>query len=59
MEGKKLEFYMQLYFFVEAVRNSQSDKMQVFKSYLESRGSDLAKSNEFLHFYALPYIKKP
>jgi hypothetical protein len=32
---------------------------QAFQSYLESRGANLAKTSEFLHFYALAYIQKP
>ncbi len=33
--------------------------MAEFKIYLDSNGSDLAKTSEFLPFYALPYIKNP
>lgn len=27
-----------------------------FKNYLDSKGSELSKANEFLAYYALPYI---
>jgi hypothetical protein len=26
---------------------------------LDTQGADLAKTNEFLEFYALPFVKKP
>jgi hypothetical protein len=41
--------------------NSSIDKVTVehFKKYLETKGSELSKTNEFLSFYALPYIQKP
>lgn len=34
---------------------AQSD----FKKYLDSKGSELSKANEFLAYYALPYIPNP
>ena len=30
-----------------------------FKKYLDSKGSELSKANEFLAYYALPYIPNP
>ena len=30
-----------------------------FKRYLDSKGSELSKANEFLAYYALPYIPNP
>ena len=33
--------------------------MMDFKNYLESRGNDLSKTSEFLHYYSLPYMAKP
>lgn len=33
--------------------------MNCFKEYLESKGAELVKTNEFLEFYALPFIKNP
>lgn len=32
---------------------------QAFKQYLESRGAALAKTSEFLPYYALVYIEQP
>lgn len=34
------------------------EKILEFKAFLDNKGSDLAKTTEFLSFYALPYIKK-
>jgi len=36
-------------------KDAQSD----FKTYLDSKGSELSKANEFLAYYALPYIPNP
>ena len=33
--------------------------MMQFKDYLDSKGSDLSSSQEFLKFYALPYMNDP
>lgn len=62
----KLEFYLQIYFLIYPIhplfKKSQFlDKNTVakFKKYLETKGSELSKTNEFLPFYALPYIQKP
>jgi hypothetical protein len=30
-----------------------------FKNFLDDRGSDLSKTNEFLAYYALPYVNAP
>ena len=30
-----------------------------FREFLDTKGADLAKTTEFLEFYALPFIKKP
>ena len=32
---------------------------QAFKTYLETRGSALAQTEEFVAFYALPYVPDP
>lgn len=62
----KLEFYLQIYFLIYPIhplfKTSQFlDKNTVlkYKKYLESKGSELSKTNEFLPYYALPYIQKP
>ena len=33
--------------------------MQVFKSYLETKGAALSQTTEFLPYYALPFIPDP
>ena len=33
--------------------------METFKQFLESRGAELCKTNEFLSYYALPYVPDP
>lgn len=62
----KLEFYLQIYFLIYQIhplfKKSQFlDKNTVikYKKYLETKGSELSKTNEFLPYYALPYIQKP
>ena len=34
-------------------------QMEHFKEYLDERGQDLSQTNEFLGFYALPYVPNP
>ena len=36
-----------------------SEAQSEFKKYLDSKGSELSKANEFLAYYALPYIPNP
>lgn len=36
-----------------------TSSMSAFKAFLETRGSELAKTQEFLPFYALPYVPDP
>jgi len=62
----KLEFYLQIYFLIYNIhplfKKSQFlDKNIVikYKKYLETKGSELSKTSEFLPYYALPYIEKP
>ena len=70
---KKLEFYIQIYFVVyikhphlmrgnlDQHQEDQafSEAQQEFKMYLDSKGSELSKANEFLAYYAIPYIPNP
>jgi hypothetical protein len=70
---KKLEFFLQIYFVVYIKhpnihpKNLTSDgndrelvdAQQEFKKYLDSKGGELSKANEFLAYYALPYIPNP
>ena len=37
------------------LKKEQSD----FKQFLDTKGSDLSKTSEFLAYYALPYIPNP
>jgi hypothetical protein len=62
----KLEFSLQVYFFVFSVNQQLSRKRgvepaakQAFIQYLEGRGAALAKSAELLQYYALGYLQKP
>jgi hypothetical protein len=44
----------------ELVKEKELKKAQAdFKTYLDTAGSDLSKTSEFLAFYALPYIPDP
>ena len=70
---KKLEFFLQIYFVVYIKHPnishqniSEQEENRVFteaqgefKKYLDSRGTELSKANEFLAYYALPYIPNP
>lgn len=65
LQTMKLEFYIQVYFFVYSIhpqlgkkRAIDSTAKQAFISYLEGRGAALAKS-EFMQYYALAYLQKP
>ncbi|XP_028393759.1 lisH domain-containing protein ARMC9-like [Dendronephthya gigantea] len=61
VECRKLEFNLRLYFAVFPLVNNM-DKMEIerrkkhFKTYLETTGSSLSQSEEFLPYYALPFI---
>lgn len=69
-EGQKLTFYAHVYFAIFPIHplNRQSKslsesefktRMEIFKDFLNTKGSELSKTEEFLHFYALPYIPSP
>ncbi|XP_067659253.1 lisH domain-containing protein ARMC9-like [Haliotis asinina] len=62
--AQKLEFYLNIYFAVYPMKHKgpQSEveiNMGEFKTYLETRGSTLSQTTEFLPFYALPFVPKP
>ncbi|KAL5017753.1 hypothetical protein ScPMuIL_005164 [Solemya velum] len=62
--SQKLEFYLNIYFAVYPIRfakgQDEGEKaMQGFKQYLETRGSTLSQTTEFLPFYALPFVPSP
>nr|XP_039262549.1 lisH domain-containing protein ARMC9-like [Styela clava] len=64
---QRLEFYIQIHFAVYPIRisslgeaNNQLDEgMTRFKKYLETSGSSLSQTTEFLPFYALPFVSNP
>ena len=65
---QKLEFYIQVYFAIYPLlyRDSEincnksiQETMEEFKEFLEKKDSDYSKSNEFLSYYALPYVQNP
>lgn len=69
-EGQKLTFYAQVYFTIFPIHplNRQmkhvsetefKTRIEIFKDYLNTKGSELSKTEEFLHFYALPFIPNP
>eukprot|EP00873_Tetraselmis_striata_P006543 jgi/Tetstr1/426807/TSEL_017022.t1 len=41
------------------VREELAMRMRGFKAYLETRGAELARTGEFLPYYALPYVGAP
>jgi LisH domain-containing protein ARMC9 len=65
----KLEFYLRIYFAVYPSFMSQNSQQQnekdlrrelaYFKDFLDSAGSYLSKTSEFLQYYALPYVDNP
>ncbi len=73
-ECKKIEFNLHIYFVVyimhpynknrgqmsQAVQERELKREQAdFKQFLDTKGSDLSKTSEFLAYYALPYIQNP
>jgi len=65
--AKKLEFFLRIYFVIffnhpyntnqkrlseKEFKKEQND----FKLFLDTKGSELSRTSEFLAFYALPYI---
>ena len=63
---QKLEFYIQVYFAIYPLlyrdgeincKKTIQETMDEFKIFLEKKDSDYSKSNEFLQYYALPYVQ--
>ena len=66
-----MEFYLRIYFviFIHHPHNNQQHRprnekelkkeQNDFKQYLDTKGSELSRTSEFLAFYALPYIQNP
>ena len=46
-------------FYSDAQQSEAEEAMKRFKDFLESRGSCLSESTEFLPYYALPYVANP
>ena len=66
---QKLEFYLHIYFAIFPVHpnnpqahNNEKElrkELMAFKIFLDTKGSELSKTSEFLQFYALPYVSNP
>lgn len=62
---QKLHFNINIYFAIYPITHGNQDRqelersMRVFKGYLETKGSALSQTTEFLPYYALPYIPDP
>jgi hypothetical protein len=64
----KIEFYVRIYFTIYPMHSlnkaSHSEKIvqlrqKEFKKFLDTKGSELSKTSEFLPYYALPYVPNP
>lgn len=64
----KIEFYIHIYFTIFPLhpttgRSNQKKEFTrtraEFKHFLDNRGAELSKTNEFLAYYALPYVEAP
>ncbi|KAJ3061756.1 LisH domain-containing protein armc9, partial [Quaeritorhiza haematococci] len=66
---QKIEFMLSIYFAVfpihgsvgpvAARKQSLPHTMSTFKTFLETRGSEISKTTQFLPYYALPYVPDP
>lgn len=62
---QKLVFNINIYFALYPIIYGNHNKqelersMQIFKSYLETKGAALSQTTEFLPYYALPFIPDP
>uniref|UniRef100_A0A8C6WEH9 LisH domain-containing protein ARMC9 n=1 Tax=Neogobius melanostomus TaxID=47308 RepID=A0A8C6WEH9_9GOBI len=61
-----LEFYLYIHFTIYPMRKQFShergdyeDRVSLFKQFLETRGTALSQSTEFLPYYALPFVPNP
>ncbi|CAI2383621.1 unnamed protein product [Moneuplotes crassus] len=64
----KLEFYVRIYFTIYPMHPVNKGKpnekafkkrQKEFKKFLDTKGSELSKTSEFLPYYALPYVTDP
>ncbi|GMH34462.1 hypothetical protein BSKO_02296 [Bryopsis sp. KO-2023] len=65
-DAQKMEFQLNLHFAVYGVNHGEEitkealvKPMHHLRHFLEEKGGSLAHSNEFLPFYALPYVSQP
>lgn len=68
LKCQKLEFYVHIYFAIypalpENERNvadgDLARELSAFKVFLDTKGSELSQTSEFLPYYALPYVQNP
>ncbi|PVD35296.1 hypothetical protein C0Q70_02256 [Pomacea canaliculata] len=62
--AQKLEFYLNIYFAAYPIKYNQPQNeteaaMSKFKKFIETRGSNLSQTTEFLPYYALPFVTNP
>ncbi|XP_062412218.1 lisH domain-containing protein ARMC9 [Sardina pilchardus] len=65
--AQKLEFYLHIHFTIYPLkhclgrpdRGDFDERITHFKHFLETRGSALSQTTEFLPFYALPFVPNP
>ena len=66
--GNKIEFYVRIYFTIypmhsiSKLKNGEKllrQRQKDFKRFLDTKGSELSKTSEFLPYYALPYVPNP
>ena len=64
----KIEFYVRIYFTIYPMHSLSKGKtnekivkqrQKEFKKFLDTKGSELSKTSEFLPYYALPYVQHP
>lgn len=68
IHAHKIEFYVRIYFTIypmhsiSKIKNGDKvlkQRQKEFKKFLDTKGSELSKTSEFLPFYALPYVPNP
>jgi len=66
LKCQKLEFYLHIYFAIYPALpgsgGSERDlkrELAAFKVFLDTKGSELSQTSEFLPYYALPYVQNP
>ncbi|NXD48868.1 ARMC9 protein, partial [Corvus moneduloides] len=65
--AQNLEFYLHIYFATFLLKQTMGkpdkaefeDRISYFKAYLETKGTALSQTTEFLPFYALPFVPNP